>query len=314
MTKLASDSQAANHLPAAPNTTLYVGRFAPSPTGPLHFGSLVAAVASYLDAKSQKGSWLLRIEDLDPPREMKGAAATIQNQLVELGLEWDGDVLFQSTRLQAYQHLLNELISKKRCFYCNCTRARMQSLGAVYDGHCRKHSKPPGDKSPTAIRVRTEEQLVQFTDRIQGSYRQNLLSEVGDFVVKRKDKLFAYQLAVVADDQFQGITDVVRGHDLIDSTPRQIYLQQQLGLQPLRYAHFPVAANNSGEKLSKQHYAEEIDLKKPSLSLINAMDFLGMKPSTELNGESASAVLKWGTANWDIQNIPKLATINGIWT
>lgn len=305
--------QAATNLPTPQNPQPYIGRFAPSPTGPLHFGSLIAAVASYLDAKAHRGLWLLRIEDLDPPREVEGAATAIQNQLAKLGLEWDGDVLFQSARLNAYEHFLNKLMAAKHCFYCNCTRARMQSLGAVYDGHCRSHQKLPKDSSPAAIRVAVSDQTIHFNDRIQGGYQQNLLAEVGDFVVRRKDKLFAYQLAVVADDHFQGITDIVRGHDLIDSTPRQIYLQQLLGFRSPSYAHFPVAANKDGDKLSKQHHAQAIELKNPAAALTSAMEFLGLKPPAELAGESAPTVLKWGIANWDVHSIPKLATINGLW-
>lgn len=305
--------------PAIPQTkpkkSLYVGRFAPSPTGPLHFGSLVAALASYLDAKAQHGKWLLRIEDLDPPRESPGAAGIILEQLQQLGFVWDGEVLYQSARLQAYEAALKQLQASGHCFCCTCTRPRIQALGAIYDGHCRANSAAISQpQEPYAIRIQAPDQLISFNDRIQGRYTQNIGREVGDFVIKRKDSLFAYQLAVVVDDSFQEITDVVRGFDLIDSTPRQIYLQNQLSLPTPRYAHFPVAANKAGEKLSKQQQADEINLERGSERLLQAMTFLGLNPGAELLKESPLALMNWAIARWDIQNVPKLATINGSWT
>ncbi|MFK7865233.1 MAG: tRNA glutamyl-Q(34) synthetase GluQRS [Pseudohongiellaceae bacterium] len=314
MTTSTTKSPYTDHFSSAPTVPNYVGRFAPSPTGPLHFGSLIAALASYFDARSKHGHWLVRIEDLDPPREIAGAASMILDQLNALGLIWDGQVLYQSSRLESYETALQQLDSQGLCFYCNCTRARMHSIGAVYDGHCRARIKYPEGGSPYAIRLQTDEQTIEFEDRIQGSYLQNLSTDVGDFVIRRKDKLFAYQLAVVVDDDYQQVTDVVRGYDLIDSTPRQMYLQQQLGLKPLRYAHFPVAADHVGEKLSKQHHAQEIEVKQGSMILIKAMEFLGLRPPHELTLEPPEVTLAWGISHWDIQNVPKLATINGIWT
>lgn len=314
MTHSAISSQSSHLSNGAPLATRYIGRFAPSPTGPLHFGSLIAALASYLDARAQQGQWLIRIEDLDPPREIEGSADIILQQLSSLGFTWDGQVLYQSTRIEAYEAALEKLARQNLCFFCNCTRARMQTLAGVYDGHCRNRKESPLDKAPYATRIQVADQTIVFEDRIQGPYKQRLLHEVGDFVIRRKDTFFAYQLAVIVDDEFQQITDVVRGFDLIDSTPRQIYLQRLLGLPALRYAHFPVAADCSGEKLSKQQHAQEIEAKQGSLLLIKAMDFLGLNPPEELRLEPAKSVLDWGISHWDIQNIPKLATINGIWT
>lgn len=291
----------------------YVGRFAPSPTGPLHFGSLVAALASYLDAKSKLGKWLVRIEDLDPPRESAGAAEIILDQLLALGFSWDGDILYQSSRLAAYETALQQLNASELCFCCNCTRPRIQALGAVYDGHCRANSNITDISGPYAIRIQTVDQSICFDDLIQGEYQQNIGLDVGDFVIKRKDNLFAYQLAVVVDDAFQNITDVVRGFDLIDSTARQIYLQQLLCIPTPRYGHFPVAANLAGEKLSKQQHASEIDLSRGGECLLQAMKFLGLNVPSELAGESPELLMNWAISQWDIQNVPKLATISGNW-
>lgn len=297
----------------------YIGRFAPSPTGPLHFGSLVAATASYLDAKRHNGTWIVRIEDLDPPREPKGAADLILSQLDALGLHWDGSVIYQSARLDAYQDALAALHSNGLCFACNCTRARIQSIGSVYDGHCRAQpmelaSTSADENNNYAIRVKTSETVVNFEDLIQGAIQQNIRRDCGDFVIKRKDKLFAYQLAVVVDDAFQKITHVVRGYDLLDSTPRQIYLQQQLNIRKPVYAHFPVAADAKGEKLSKQHFAPAIDTNSAIDYLFLAMKFLGLDMTTAGKFTKPEDILKWGVEHWDIQRVPKLATISGSWS
>ncbi len=297
----------------------YIGRFAPSPTGPLHFGSLVAATASYLDAKRNNGKWLVRIEDLDPPREPKGSADLILSQLTALGFTWDNEVLYQSQRINAYQEALAKLNSKGLCFACNCTRGRIQAAGSVYDGHCRGQSidlanEPSCGDNEYAIRVVAPDLVVSFTDKTQGLVQQNIVKECGDFVIKRKDKLFAYQLAVVVDDAFQNITHVVRGHDLLDSTPRQIYLQQQLGLPQPDYAHFPIAADPIGDKLSKQQFAPSINTDSAVEYLLLAMKFLGLDISTIENSSTPQELLAWGTEHWDIQSIPKLATINGSWS
>lgn len=285
----------------------YVGRFAPSPTGPLHFGSLIAAVASYLDAKANQGLWLVRMEDLDPPREPEGAAEKILEQLQALHLNWDGDVLYQSSRINAYQESLEELMGRDLCFYCDCTRSRIKALGSVYDGHCRKRTAPPDDEF--AIRILTEERLIGFEDLVQGNYQQNIESEVGDFVILRKDKLFAYQLAVVVDDAFQEITHIIRGYDLIDSTPRQIYLQHLSGLPTPIYGHIPVIVNEQGQKLSKQHFATPIDASNGSRLIHYSLQFLGLSPPELNRSAPVKEQLQWGIEQWDIQAVPKLANI-----
>ncbi len=283
----------------------YVGRFAPSPTGPLHFGSLVAALASYLDAKANGGRWLVRIEDLDPPREVTGSSTLILRQLQALGMDWDDDVLYQSTRLSVYERILQQLENREYCFYCDCSRQRVSGLEGVYDGRCRSRglNSSPG----LAIRLKISPKTVRFTDGIQGDYAQNLEHEVGDFILRRRDGLFAYQLAVVADDAAQKITHVVRGYDLLSSTPRQIYLQQRLGLPTPSYAHIPIIVNDLGQKLSKQHFAEPIDLKNVPSLLVSALQFLGMTPPPTLIGAAPAALMTWGAEHWDIQRVPKLA-------
>lgn len=297
----------------------YIGRFAPSPTGPLHFGSLVAATASYLDAKHNDGKWLVRIEDLDPPREPSGSSDLILSQLTALGFTWDNEILYQSARLGAYQEALADLNNRGLCFACNCTRGRIISVGSVYDGHCRGQSTDLADDANSgdneyAIRVITPDLEISFEDQIQSLVRQNIGKECGDFVIKRKDKLFAYQLAVVVDDAYQNITHVVRGHDLLDSTPRQIYLQQQLNLPQPVYSHFPIAADPIGDKLSKQQFAPSIDTNSAVEYLLLAMKFLGLPISTVDKSATPQELLAWGTEHWDIQNVPKLATINGSWS
>ena len=283
----------------------YVGRFAPSPTGPLHFGSLVTALASYLDARAHGGKWLVRVEDLDPPREITGSSTLILKQLRALGMDWDGDVLYQSTRLSAYESILEQLEDQKICFRCDCSRQRVSGLEGIYDGRCR--SRGLTSAQGLAIRLKIRPETVRFTDTIQGDYAQNLEHEVGDFILRRKDGLFAYQLAVVADDAEQGITHIVRGYDLLSSTPRQIYLQQLLGLPTPSYAHIPIIVNALGQKLSKQHFAEPIDLKNASSLLISALQFLGMTPPPSLIGAAPVSLVTWGAEHWDIQRVPKLA-------
>ena len=283
----------------------YVGRFAPSPTGPLHFGSLVTALASYLDAKANDGKWLVRVEDLDPPREVTGSSTLILEQLQALGMDWDGEVLYQSTRLSAYERILEQLENRKVCFSCDCSRQRVSRLEGIYDGRCR--SRRLMSSSELAIRLKIRPGTIEFADGIQGDFSQNLENEVGDFILRRKDGLFAYQLAVVADDAEQEITHIVRGYDLLSSTPRQIYLQQLLGLPTPSYAHIPIIVNGLGQKLSKQHFAEPIDLKNAPSLLVSALQFLGMTPPPSLIGAAPATLMAWGTEHWDIQRVPKLA-------
>ena len=279
----------------------YVGRFAPSPTGPLHFGSLVAALASWLDAKRAGGQWLLRMEDLDRPRVMPGAADTILRQLEAFGLAWDGPVLYQNARLDLYEDSIQRL--KAHSYACACTRKELEDSALaidgsrIYPGTCR--SGLPRGKAARAVRVRTDDEPVRFTDRVQGEISQCLESGVGDFVVRRADGLFAYQLAVVADDASQGVTDVVRGADLLDSTARQIFLQRLLGYTTPRYLHAPVATNGAGEKLSKQTRAAAAAIE----DMPRALAFLGMAPPGDLGpGE----LLAWAAARWDPASIPRV--------
>lgn len=283
-----------------------IGRFAPSPSGPLHFGSLVAATASYLDARHRQGRWLLRMEDLDPAREPPEAADQILRALERHGLHWDGPVLYQSDRLDAYAEALAELRRQGRLFACRCSRQQIQAEGGVYDGRCRTLGLPDAGN---AIRVRIDDVLVNFTDAIQGPQSQRLLQECGDVILRRKDGLFAYQLAVVVDDAWQGVTDIVRGSDLLDSTARQIFLQSLLGLPTPRYAHVPVAVNELGQKLSKQHFAQALALDHCGATLLQALQFLGQQPEPALKGAGVNEILAWAVPHWDIQAVPKLANI-----
>jgi len=290
------------------STKTYIGRFAPSPTGPLHLGSLITAVASYIDAKANKGLWLVRIEDLDPPREPPKAADEILIQLKRLGLEWDGKVLYQSTRSTFYQEALDLLIERGLCFKCDCTRPRVKAMGSVYDGSCRERSVP--SENEFAIRLKTESIEIGFEDLIQGYFQQNIRKEVGDFIILRKDKLFAYQLAVVVDDAFQGITNIIRGFDLLDSTPRQIYQQRVLGYATPQYGHVPIVVNKQGLKLSKQNFAEPVNTHNSSELIHLVLQFLGQSPPNNNQSKEPRIQLQRAIENWDIQAVPKLANIS----
>ena len=259
--------------------TRYRGRFAPSPTGPLHFGSLVAALGSYLDARANSGEWLVRMEDVDLPRCVAGADSLILKTLDAYGFEWQGEVMVQSRRTERYRAAFDQLRANEFIFPCACTRKQLAGGataidgGAVYDGRCREGLRK-GEK-PRAWRVRVGDDDIKFDDAIQGCVTQQLQRDVGDFVVLRADGLFAYQLAVVIDDADQQITHVVRGADLIDSTPRQIFLQRLFGLASPGYAHLPVAVDSSGVKLSKQSLAAPVDAAQPLRALLAAWRFLG---------------------------------------
>jgi glutamyl-Q tRNA(Asp) synthetase len=280
-----------------------VGRFAPSPSGPLHLGSLFAAVLSWLDARAADGRWLLRIEDIDPPREIPGSIDAILRALDRHGLHWDGEVLYQSSREDAYLAALETLADQGRLFRCNCTRRQLRAAGGVYPGTCRHHPPATGpDDPPSALRVRVDPGLIEFTDRLQGRYRQDLATEVGDFVVRRKDGLWAYQLVVVVDDAFQGITDVVRGIALIDSTPRQIFLQRCLGLPGVRYLHFPVLRGGDDAKLSKQTGAPGIDPQAAPANLARVLGWLGLPADPRAPVEEQLAV---ALAAWDPRRLPR---------
>ncbi len=287
----------------------YRGRFAPSPTGPLHFGSLVAAVGSYLEAKSCGGAWLVRIEDIDPPREVPGAADDILRTLEACGMEWDGEVVYQSTRAETYHAALHALQQRGLIYPCACSRREIADSGIagiegfVYPGTCRDGL--PAGRVARALRLRAECRAIVFDDAVQGRITQNVGTEIGDFVLYHHDGVFAYQLAVVADDAEQGVTDVVRGADLLDSTPRQIALQEMLGLPQPRYAHLPVAVNAQGEKLSKQTLASPIDAAHPLLYLVDALTFLGQRPPAELASSSTNTLWQWALENWRLYRVPR---------
>ncbi|HWP89653.1 MAG TPA: tRNA glutamyl-Q(34) synthetase GluQRS, partial [Burkholderiales bacterium] len=267
-------------------TAIYRGRFAPSPTGPLHFGSLVAAVASYLEAKSRAGEWLVRMEDLDTPRNVPGAADDILRALTACGMRWDDAVIYQSARTDAYHAELHRLRALGLVYPCACSRREIADSaisgieGPVYPGTCRAGLAP--GKTVRAWRIDVRGADIRFDDALQGPMHQDLATDIGDFVLLRADHVYAYQLAVVVDDAEQGITDVVRGADLLDSTPRQIFLHKLLEFTPPRYCHVPVAANANGEKLSKQTHAAAVDYARPQAALVPALRFLGQQPPDDL--------------------------------
>ncbi|MFI4939530.1 MAG: tRNA glutamyl-Q(34) synthetase GluQRS [Burkholderiales bacterium] len=292
----------------------YIGRFAPSPTGPLHAGSLVAAMASYLDAKSHSGQWLVRIEDIDEARTVDGAAEWILQSLFSLGMRWDGEVVWQSKRQDWYQAAFDRLGG--HTYPCGCTRREIADSAsfaglrtgtatdgaAVYPGFCRAGLAP--GKPARAYRLRVPEsgdagECIQFDDARIGLVSQHLSTEVGDFVLKRADGYWAYQLAVVVDDAAQCVSHVVRGADLLDSTARQIYLQRLLQLPTPRYLHVPVVVNRQGEKLSKQTGAPELDLQRPLDTLLDAARFLGLAltPPESIEQFWQSAIIAWSNTN-----------------
>jgi len=284
----------------------YRGRFAPSPTGALHFGSLVAALASWLDARAAGGEWLVRMEDLDTARNVPGAAGMILRSLDAFGLHWDGSVVFQRERIDLYQAALDRLLADGSAFGCACTRSEIAAIaapgvdGPVYPGTCRDGL--PAGRTVRAWRVRVDDRATGFDDRIQGRVVQHLRRDAGDFVCKRADGVFAYQLAVVVDDAQQGITDIVRGADLLDSTPRQIWLQHLLGLPQPRHAHVPVATNAQGQKLSKQTFAPAISTRDALASLRQALHFLGQCAPPRSAG-SVTELLESARMNWRIDRI-----------
>jgi len=283
----------------------YTGRFAPSPTGPLHLGSLAAALASWLDCRRAGGRWLLRMEDLDRPRVIPGAGDAILRQLESFGLDWDGPVVYQSARLELYREALRKL--EVHCYPCACSRRELDDSALaidgsrIYPGTCR--SGVPAGKSPRAVRLRTHAQPIRFADRVQGPIEQSVEREVGDFVLWRADGIVAYQLAVVVDDAAQGVTDVVRGADLLDSTARQIFVQRLLGVAEPRYLHVPVATNAAGEKLSKQTRAANA---RPG-DIAQALEFLGLPPPAGLAGKE---LLEWSVRHWDPARVPRVRSLS----
>ena len=293
----------------------YRGRFAPSPTGPLHFGSLIAAVGSYLDALAHRGEWLVRIEDVDTPRNVPGADGDILRTLAAFGFAWEGPVLYQSRRGEAYAEALARLKAAGLAYGCACSRKEIADSatrpaidgGLAYPGTCR-HGLPPG-REARAWRLRVDTRAVVFADRLQGPVSQCLETDVGDFVLRRADGLWAYQLAVTVDDEFQQISDIVRGADLLASTPRQIHLQRCLGYATPRYAHLPVAANAAGEKLSKQTRARALDVARAPAELVAALRFLGQPVPEGLARATVADVWAWARQHWTFAAIPRQPSI-----
>ncbi len=283
-----------------------IGRFAPSPTGPLHFGSLIAALGSYLDARSRGGQWLVRMEDIDPPREQPGAGDEILKTLEAFGLEWDGPVIYQSQRLGIYHDAVTDLLKNKLAYYCTCSRRDIAKLadgksGARYPGTCRGHNRP---RENASVRILTNNNGISLLDRLQGEFHWDLECEFGDFVIKRKDQLFAYHLAVVIDDAEQGITDIIRGVDLLNSTPHHLYLQQVLDLATPSYLHLPMAIDKTGAKLSKQSHAKPVTINNVIPELQAALTFLNQTLPPEHAHCNKYELLVWAIKHWDPENIP----------
>lgn len=285
----------------------YIGRFAPSPSGELHFGSLIAALGSYLQARSHQGVWLVRIEDIDPPREVPGAASTILRQLEHYGLHWDGEVLWQSQRHAAYREALATLQQQGLSYYCTCTRARIQSVGGIYDGYCRTQNNGPEN---AAVRLRQQQPVLHFDDKLRGRITANPALAREDFIIHRRDGLFAYNLAVVVDDHFQGVTEIVRGADLIEPTVRQISLYQHFGWPAPSYVHLPLALNEQGNKLSKQNHAPALPEGDPRPIIIRALQFLNQHVTKGWQDLCTEELLKKAVANWSLSRVPAASGAN----
>jgi glutamyl-Q tRNA(Asp) synthetase len=265
-------------------------------------GSLYAAVASYLDARAHRGRWLLRIEDLDRPREVAGSAAGIVRTLQEFGFRWDGELVRQSDRSELYGAALHSLQARGLTFECSCSRLQLEDESR-YPGACR--TRPQSAGVPTATRLRVEPGLIQFRDRIQGVYRQDVSAAAGDVIVKRRDRIYAYLLAVVVDDAEQGVTHVVRGADLLDNTARQIHLQRCLGLATPEYAHVPVLTEPDDAKLAKSRRSVSLEAQRALPQLLAVFSFLGLRPPRSLDRSTVADAWEWAVAHWDIQRVPK---------
>ena len=285
------------------------GRFAPSPTGPFHFGLLVAAVGSYLNAKQVGGQWVIRIEDLDRSRIQPGSAQALLDDITAHALHWDGDPVWQSEREQGYREALDRLKRIGLIYPCGCSRREVAKIaragidGPVYPGTCRRGLS--AGRTPRAARLRVPRQHIAFTDAVQGQFEQELASAVGDFIVHRADQVWSYQLAVVVDDAAQGITQIVRGADLLDSTPRQMHLQRLLGLPEPSYVHLPVAVDLKGAKVSKQTGAQRLTPASAGENLYRALRFLGQEPPAALRGTSPNGLIAWGLEAWDLSKVPR---------
>ncbi|MGR9014060.1 MAG: tRNA glutamyl-Q(34) synthetase GluQRS [Gammaproteobacteria bacterium] len=276
-----------------------MGRFAPSPTGPLHLGSLYTALAGFLQARSQQGRWLLRIDDLDTPRNIKGSADTILKTLEVFGLHWDDDVYYQSRHIDVYSDMINDLQRNGLIYPCTCSRKTLTAgdRGDIYPGLCRDRQTPP--EGPYALRIKTDNRIIAFQDELQGLISHNIAEQDGDFIVQRKDRIIAYQFAVVIDDDLQHVNHIVRGFDLLDATPKQIYLQQLLGIVRPRYMHVPIIVDRQGYKLSKQTQAMAVDLTSPNRVIFELLVLLKQNPPIELQQAPVSELLSWAIEHWN---------------
>ena len=282
----------------------YKGRFAPSPTGPVHYGTLVAAVGSYLQARQNNGEWFIRMDDVDTVRVVDDADEEILYTLEHFGFEWTGEVTYQTKQIDSYQRALEKLISRSLVFPCLCSRKQLaRTENSIYPGTCRHRQLP--EKEEHALRVLSQDINIEFDDIVMGRQSQNIKQQCGDFIIKRRDGLFAYQLAVVVDDATQGITEVVRGTDLLDSTPRQIFLQQLLNYSTPGYCHLPLAIDGSGNKISKSENAAKVDIKNKEKLLISALKFLGQQPPDDLTGSHLNDIWLWAIKHWNVVTVPK---------
>ncbi len=297
-----------------PSKGNYRGRFAPSPTGPLHMGSMFTALASFLQAKSNNGSWLLRIDDIDTPRICSGASSAIMRTLERHGLCWDEGVFFQRFETEAYYDALNLLDTSGWLYPCHCSRKELAILSSnetertVYPGICRKANR--SRVQPHALRVLTKDAAVTLEDKLQGSHCWDVEKEFGDFIVLRRDKIVSYHLATVIDDNRAGISEVMRGGDILESTPLQIYLQSLLGLPNHDYLHLPIVVDSQGKKLSKQNLAKAVNDREPSINLFNLLNLLNQCPPRYLYGAPPKEILEWGIQTWDVSKLSRLITIN----
>jgi len=286
-----------------------IGRFAPTPSGPLHFGSLVSALASYCQAKSQQGQWLIRIEDVDTPRVVDGSASQILNHLEIFGFEWDGEIIYQSDQFERYEAAVRRLLEQGNAYYCQCSRrglrqakARSGPLGLIYPGTCRTSQL---DKQNHSIRINTKNTgLTHYVDRLLGQVEIYISEQIGDFVIRRADNIYAYHLAVVLDDDLQGINQVVRGADLLEATCVHLYLQHLLGFRPPEYLHVPLVRNDKGDKLSKQTGATALDTSQAATLLLDALRVLGQPIEPGLNRSTAREIVEQAVRSWDYRRIP----------
>ena len=289
----------------------YIGRFAPSPTGPVHLGTLIAAVGSYLQAKKNDGKWLIRMEDVDTTRTVRGSDSEIFHTLEAFGFEWNGEILYQSKQTEHYEYALEQLKSLSLVFPCLCSRKQLaNSNSQIYPGACRSRQLP--ETGEHALRILAQDITIEFNDIVMGKQSQNMEQQCGDFVIKRRDGLFAYQLAVVVDDALQNITEIVRGSDLLDSTPRQIYLQQLLAYPTPDYCHIPLAVDSDGNKISKSEGATKVDIKNREKLMCDVLDFLGQAPPADLSASNINDIWSWAEEHWDVTHVPSKTHIQPV--